>query len=101
MSRSYKQPIIKEGYKSKRKRISKRFASKAVRRAPAVSSGMFYKKFTAAIISAIIGSSINPVAQFLAGNGAGNKVYLKLVHCSQLLIRNFFRVAPFIPNGEE
>ena len=44
MSRSYKQPIIKEGYKSKRKRISKRFASKAIRRAAAVSSGMFYKK---------------------------------------------------------
>ena len=46
MSRSYRKPYYVDSYGSKSKKISKRFANKAVRNADDVPNGKAYKKFS-------------------------------------------------------
>jgi hypothetical protein len=46
MSRSYRKPIVKDGYGSKWKRGAKRSANKTVKHADEVPSGSAYKKFS-------------------------------------------------------
>ena len=45
MSRSYRKPWYVDGYGSRYKKLSKRFANKAIRRAKEVSDGKMYRKF--------------------------------------------------------
>ena len=46
LSRSYKKPIIKDGYKSKWKRKEKRFANSTVRNSEFVDDFGYYKKLS-------------------------------------------------------
>ena len=44
MSRSYKKPYLKDGYKSKSKKLAKRWANRAVRKEDNLASGKQYRK---------------------------------------------------------
>jgi hypothetical protein len=46
MSRSYRKPIVKDGYGSKWKRSAKRHANKVVKQSKEVPSGSAYKKLS-------------------------------------------------------
>lgn len=45
MSRSYRKPIITDGYGTKRRREAKKAANRCIRRAPSIPNGMAYRKF--------------------------------------------------------